>query len=88
MSEKESPLTFPCRFPIKVMGHASEGFDTLVEQIVRRHQPRLGEGAVTVRTSRGGRYLSVTVTITAESRAQLDAIYRDLTACEQVVMAL
>jgi putative lipoic acid-binding regulatory protein len=41
-----------------------------------------------VRDSRGGNYLSVTVTIRAESRAQLDAIYRDLTGDERVLMAL
>jgi putative lipoic acid-binding regulatory protein len=81
-------LGFPCEFPIKVMGRAEEGFEDLVVEIVRRHAPDLGEGAVQVRDSRGGNYLSVTVTIRAESRAQLDAIYRDLTGDERVLMAL
>jgi len=81
-------LGFPCDFPIKVMGRAEEGFEDRVVEIVRRHAPDLGEGAVQVRDSRGGNYLSVTVTIRAESRAQLDAIYRDLTGDERVLMAL
>ncbi len=81
-------LEFPCAFPIKAMGHASPHLDATVVGIVRRHVPDLAEGAVRVRPSRGGRYLSVTVNIRATSRDQLDAIYRDLTACERVLVAL
>ena len=87
-SSKESPLKFPCRFPIKAMGLATEGFDALVVSIVRRYAPDILEGAVTSRPSAGGKYLAVTVTIEAHSRDQLDAIYQDLTACEQVLVAL
>jgi hypothetical protein len=81
-------LRFPCDFPIKVMGRAEPGFEGLVVAIVRRHAPGLGEGAVSVRESSGGRYLAVTLTIRAESRAQLDAIYDDLTAHDKVLMRL
>jgi len=84
----QSPLQFPCSFPIKAMGLASETFDALVVSIVRRHVPDIGEAAVTVRPSAGGKYLAVTVTIVASSRAQLDAIYHELVACEQVLVAL
>jgi len=84
----ESPLQFPCIFPIKAMGLATETFDALVVSIVRRHAPDISEGAVTVRPSAEGKYLAVTVTILAQSRAQLDAIYRDLVACEQVMYAI
>lgn len=81
-------MVFPCEFPIKVMGYWAEDFDALVMQIVRRHVDNLGEGALRSRESRGGRYMSVTVTIEARSREQLDAIYRDLTSEKRVVMAL
>ena len=84
----QSPLQFPCTFPIKAMGLASDTFDAVVVGIVRRHAPDLGEAAVTVRPSAGGKYLAVTVTIVATSRAQLDAIYHELVACEQVLVAL
>ena len=87
MSE-ESPLVFPCTFPIKAMGLARDDFDTIVVEIIRRHAPKLTEGAVKVRPSSNNKYLSITVTITAESREQLDAIYHDLTACEHVLMSL
>lgn len=85
---EESPLKFPCEFPIKAMGVADEGFEELVVAIVRRHAPSLGEGAVKSRASSGGKYLSVTCTITAESRAQLDAIYRDLTSEQRIKWAM
>jgi putative lipoic acid-binding regulatory protein len=85
---EESLLTFPCDFPIKVMGRAEPGFDLLVVELVRRHAPDLMEGAVTSRESQGGKWISVTVMLRAESKAQLDAIYLDLTAHEKVVMAL
>jgi hypothetical protein len=88
MSERETLLEFPCHFPIKAMGKASKDFDRIVVEIINRHVEDLPEGAVTVRDSKGGNYLAVTVTIQATCREQLDAIYHDLTACEQVVMAL
>jgi len=84
----ETLLEFPCDFPIKVMGRAEPGFDALVVELVRRHAPDLSEGAVSTRPSKGGKWVSVTVTLRAESKSQLDAIYLDLTAHEKVVMAL
>jgi putative lipoic acid-binding regulatory protein len=84
----ESPLVFPCDFPIKAMGEAAPDFDSLVVSLVRRHCPDLLEGAVSVRLSSGGRYMSVTVRINARNRAQLDDIYHELTAHERVLVAL
>lgn len=84
----QSALHFPCVFPIKAMGKTAPDFDVLVVSIVRRHAPDLGEGAVAVRASAEGKYLAVTVTINAHNRAQLDAIYQDLVACEQVLFAI
>ena len=88
MSNKETLLEFPCQFPIKAMGRNAADFEAVVVELVRRHVPDLGEGAVQSRDSKGGNYIAVTVTITARSQAQLDAIYQELTACEHVVMAL
>jgi putative lipoic acid-binding regulatory protein len=81
-------LEFPCRFPIKAMGKAGEGFDALVVELVRRHAPDLEESQVKVRASSGGRWVSVTVVVEATSKTQLDAIYRELTANDRVVWAL
>lgn len=88
MSEEESIIEFPCDFPIKVMGKAHAEFEAVVVEIVRRHAPDLGEGAVKVRDSKGGNYLAITVTVRATSRAQLDNIYLELTAHDMVLMAL
>ncbi len=84
----ETLLEFPCRFPIKVMGKNDREFDFLVLEIVRRHVPELNEQAVTTRPSKDANFLSVTVTIQATSKDQLDAIYRDLSSHPQVLMAL
>jgi len=88
MSDDESPLQFPCEFPIKAMGKSGCDLDMVVVEIVRRHVPDLSEGAVRSRASAQGKYVSVTVVVNATSRAQLDAIYQDLVECETVIMAL
>lgn len=81
-------LEFPCEFPLKVMGRAGGGFDALVVELVRRHVADLDPRAVRSRASRGGSYLAVTVTVRAESRSQLDALYRELSGHERVLMVL
>ena len=86
--EDESPFKFPCDFPIKAMGKSDCNLDLIVVEIVRRHAPDLGEGAIYSRDSTKGNYTSVTVIVTATSRAQLDAIYQDLVDCKAVIMAL
>lgn len=87
-NDRDTLLEFPCQFPIKAMGKNSDDFEALVVSLVRKHCPDLSEGAVVSRDSKGGNYLSVTITVTATSREQLDNIYHELTACEQVMMAL
>ena len=87
-SEEHSLLAFPCRFPIKAMGRNSGDFEATVTGIVLNHAALFEGEEVTVNRSGGGNFLSVTVTIEAQSRQQLDRIYMELTACEQVLMAL
>ncbi len=86
--EQDSLLEFPCEFPIKIIGKADCDLDAVVFTLVRPHVPDLGEGAISSRLSKEGRYQAVTLTITAQSREQLDAIYMALTASEYVIMAL
>ena len=81
-------MGFPCEFPIKALGPAVPGLRERVVEIVSRHAPGIRDRQVTSRPSQGGRYLSVTVRITASSQQQLDAIYRELSACDQVSMVL
>ena len=84
----DSLFDFPCEFPIKAMGKSCPELEVAVLEIMRRHVPDLGEGAVKTRESRKGNYVSITVTINARSREQLDAIYMDLTACELILFSI
>jgi len=85
---RETLLKFPCEFPIKVMGPATDEFEYAVIAIFRRHVPDLGEAAVTRRASAANNYAALTVTITATDKAQLDAIYQELNTHELVLMTL
>lgn len=86
--DSDTLFEFPCEFPIKIMGEQVPQFQPRVLEIVRTHAPEVCDEAVSTRPSRNGRYLAITVTINAQSKAQLDAIYYELTACELVSMAL
>ncbi len=88
MSQEESLIEFPCQFPIKAMGKNTPDFDSIVVEIVRLYTDDIIESAVKTRLSKGGRFSSVTITIEAISRKQLDAIYQGLTDCPDVLMAL
>ena len=87
MSGQENLLAYPCTFPLKVVGLNTEAFERAVREVVRKH---LGDIAVEyqARKSGGGKYLSVTATFAAESREQVDAIYRELNGHDLVVMTL
>jgi len=81
-------LEFPCDFPIKAFGLCRDGLEEQIVALVRRHAPDLAEDAIVSRASGGGKYTAVTMTVRAQSQAQLDAIYQDLSACPEVIMAL
>ena len=86
--ERETILEFPCEFPIKIMGKNHQELEICVMTIFNKHVPDLVEGAIKSRESRNGNYLSITVTINAQSQSQLDGIYQELSAHELVLMAL
>ena len=81
-------MQFPCEIAVKAMGKADTDFETIVVEIVRRHAPDLGEGSVSSKPSSKGNYLSVTIRVNAVSRAQMDALYQELSAHKAVAMAL
>ncbi|MCU0896895.1 MAG: DUF493 domain-containing protein [Burkholderiales bacterium] len=84
----ESPLKFPTEFPIKVMGLTRDGFAQAMSEIVLRHAPDFDASTTEMRSSREGKYLSLTFTINATSRDQLDSLYRELSANPMVAMVL
>jgi putative lipoic acid-binding regulatory protein len=85
---EDTLLEFPCDFPIKVMGVASDEFRSLVLGIIARHFGQPAEDRIEERPSSGGKYLGITVTVRAGSKAQIDAAYGELTSCRQVLVAL
>lgn len=85
---EETLLTFPCDFTIKVFGTTSEKFEATVISIIRKHVPHFSEGAIQLRPSANGKYSAMSITIHAESKAQLDNIYQDLSSSSDVIMAL
>ncbi len=86
--EHKTLLEFPCEFPIKAIGKQRDDLDAIVFSLVLKHVPDLSEGAVRSRPSSKGNYCSITVTFTAISQAQIEAIYRDFHDCEQITMTL
>ena len=84
----KSLLEFPCAFPIKVMGRTQDGFAQAIVAVVTKHAADFDPATLEMRSSSTGKYLSVTATINAMSRAQLDELYRDLTAHPMVTMVL
>jgi putative lipoic acid-binding regulatory protein len=83
-----SPIEYPLDFPIKVMGRNKPGFLHTVTGIVLRHAPDFDPATVEMRPSRQNNYLSLTCTIRATSREQLDALYGELSGHPDVSMAL
>ena len=81
-------LNYPTSFSIKVMGRNTADFEALMLALILPHLVDQADFETRSRPSRDGNYLSLTVTIQAQSREQLDAIYRDLSAHEQVLMVL
>ncbi len=81
-------LHFPCEFVIKVFGIASDEFEVNVLTLIRRHIQDLGENSIKNRVSKDGKYLALTITMPVDSREQLDAIYRELSASSHVLMVL
>ena len=83
-----SALEFPCAFPIKIMGRTQEGFAQAVVEVVQKHAPDFDPAALEMRASKAGNWLSVTATVNATSRDQLDGLYRELVAHPMVKMVL
>ncbi len=90
MTDRQDPslIDYPCEFPLKIMGSTRAGFAQGVLEVVRRHAPDFDGATMEMKTSKRGKYLSVTCTINAVSREQLDALYQELCDHPMVVMVL
>ena len=88
MDNEPSLIEYPVVFPLKVIGVDALDFEPFVVEIVRRHVPDLLEENIISRLSSGNRYRSVSFQFIAESRAQVDALYDELSDHERVLMIL
>ena len=85
---EHSLIVYPSQFPIKVMGLNVDGFVHTITRIAQQFDPMFDAATVELRTSKGEKYLGITVTVTATSREQLDELYRTLSTHPMVKMVL
>jgi putative lipoic acid-binding regulatory protein len=86
--ERDSLFDFPCAFPLKIMGLADSALAQEVLAVVLRHAPDFDAATMCMRASSGGKYVSLTCTINATSRVQLDTLYRELSSHPLVKIVL
>lgn len=84
----ESLIVYPTDFPIKVMGLTQPAFAQSILAIIQAHAPEFDPATVEMRASREGKYVSLTFTIRATSREQLDRVYKELCDHPMVTMVL
>ena len=103
-SDQPTLIEYPCDFPVKIMGrvgslldspaspasleHRRQEFTQAVLMMVKRHAPDFDDATLEVRISKKNNYLSLTCTVRAVSREQLDALYQELCDHPLVVMLL
>ena len=90
MSDRQDApiIEYPCEFPIKIMGHTRAGFAQAILEVISRHAPGFDGATMEMKSSKHGKYLSITCVILATSREQLDALYQELCDHPMVVMVL
>ena len=88
MQEQESLITYPSDFPMKIMGAMQDNFASTIVELVQYHDPDFHAGKMELRPSSKGTYLSLTVTVRATSREQLDNLYRALSSHPMVKYVL
>lgn len=83
-----SLIVYPCEFPIKIMGSMQDGFADAIVALVTRFDPQFSADHLDMRPSTKGNYLSLTATVHATSREQLDDLYRALSSHPMVKVVL
>jgi hypothetical protein len=87
-SETPSLIDYPCSFPIKVMGAKHPELVSAISALALAFDPAYDPATLQLRESSGGRYVGLTLTITATSRSQLDALYQALSSHPLVKVVL
>lgn len=86
--QRDTLIEYPCDFPIKIMGLMQDDFAQTMAEVVVRHDETFHAGKMEMRPSSKGTYLSLTVTVRATSREQLDNLYRELSSHPMVKVVL
>jgi uncharacterized protein len=84
----DSLIEYPSPFPIKIMGQCRDDFAQTILAVVQKHDPGFVAASMEMRASSGGKYISLTCTVTATSRPMLDALYMELSSHPMVKVVL
>jgi len=88
MKANDTLLEFPCAFPIKVMGPDPRAIRKVLDNVLSEHAPNTREEDITLRASSKGRFVSITATVRAHSKTQLNSIYQALSSSEHILVVL
>ena len=87
-NQEEEWIEFPCVFPLKVMGLNQNDYPGFVLDVTKKHVPGVDSTCMKTKLSKNHKYVSVTITFTAQNRKQLDDLYMELNASELTKMAI
>lgn len=87
-SNDESLIQFPCDFTLKIMGKTDNDFETIATGIVKKHFPKTELVNTQKKLSKDKNYLSLSITVHATSKAELDALYQELSQTKEILMVL
>ncbi|OGT42213.1 MAG: hypothetical protein A3F13_02145 [Gammaproteobacteria bacterium RIFCSPHIGHO2_12_FULL_40_19] len=85
---EESIIQFPCDFTLKIMGKSTGDFEKITVEIVKKYFPTLDTARIQKKFSKDNTYLSLSITVYAESKSQLDAAYQELSRTKEILMVL
>ena len=87
MRKSASLLTFPCPYVVKVVATQAFSLVSLLA-LLKAHVPEIVESDIRVKNSKQDKYVSFSVNFKAQSQAQLDALYKALSAEKDIVFVL
>ena len=85
---EESIIKFPCDFTIKIMGKTQSDFEKVALAIIKKHFPQMDASRIQKKLSKDNNYLSLSITVFATSKMQLDALYLELSSTKEILMVL
>lgn len=87
MTERSDTLmSFPCDYAFKIMGRSDDNFTQHVYKLLKPIFSMLQLESIQAKASKNGNFISLTIPVTAESKAQLDKAYAALTQ-DKLVLA-